>query len=1467
MASLLDAFGNQFKGVIAQVNPFDNGETYNSVMDKERRKRQQASQPQNTLQVGQASSRPLSVAQPKPTPQLSIANQSRNSVVNRTQPGFDPIKAAGELGGWIDKNVVKPAVDFGVRAGNTVALPVEAGVAAATGANKRPEVQQALYRKLNDSLVSPQIASGKATPQEFAKDFINAGVEASNYIPTKGVVTGLSKGLSLPNLGRSIVNNGKLAGVLGTANTANDVVQGRPITKESLATNYAAPLALGVGSEALGAGVRVGVRKGVDAARAQRLATLNKAAETKPVSGLPINKLVSHEGAPDRARVDQYKKEILGGKPVEPILVMKEGNKFGVEDGKHRLQAMTELGMKNVRAKVITEADRKKIIEGGFVKLPGARDVPAEQLDGYSGNANKGKANQLANSNDVNTPTLSSGRQNDLTMKTNDGRLVKQNNRPEQNQLQTGQAGPNSLENVSRSSRQTGLESSLPDSKALIDRSLANNTPNIDTKQYVADMNKAQKQALKSSNSLKEKTSDFKEKFIDDLAPIEDRLNKSIKSGANVSPDKNITYQLDRSRRAEGVTQAYIRDNGLDKIIQKVPDTKEFDQYLIARHAKELDESVTTGRNAANDAALVNQLGSKYGEAAKELYKYNQKLLDTSVEYGLISKDTARALKKRYPEYVPFNRIFNEDELSTLQGGNGKGNASLSQQGAVKKIKGSERTIASPLDSIIDKTRVVVEQGERNRAAQMLASYRQLPGNPFNLKEISKNETIGSRNTIAYLDKGVKRVFETDKEIADAAKNMTRQEIGLWGRIAAVPARVLRGGATTVNVGFAGANVVKDVVGAAINSRHPFRIADPQAFGKALAAALNHNGKYYQELMREGVSGTSFDMYRNPLKSNVAEIRSHKSVASRAAYNATHPAQWYRTVENTIGRSEDFGRALQYYSNKSGFKADGSSAKDAAILAADQARSNSTNFFRHGSVGKGINTAIPYWNAGVQGARIQGRRIKERPVQTIAKIGFVIAAPSATIAMNNYGNETSRAVMESIPDYEKESNIIIVGPGAKLNEATGRWDGVFKIPVPPQHIGVHKTIQDAVRSHFTGKEFDTLGNLGRITEDYTTVNPASLESTANRYIPQGLKLIAEPMTNTNFFTGNKIVPDSQKNLPAADQYNEYTSGTAKVLGKITNTSPRIIDNTIKSGMGGAGQNAVNLIDKGLAATGAISENDVKGKNVIDSVTNRFYGANSINPSDKADEQFDKLKKQVIATDAYKNASQYDKSRMLNRLETDLSAVSYSNSGKSETKLTKKQEALNKSGFDVNTYTDLSDKSGERESFAERYQTAKEEFDNKSKTWTAVQKTEKQKELRRLTVQKDYENDIVDLYGMGKDDIANYLAENDGKTDKAKQAELLYKYDRALYDAGIIKTMKFKNGLASGKGGKGGKKGTGASKLISLTQSVNKIKAPKTASAAPKSAQATQMKKAQLKTYAVSKTDNKSKAPQIKTSKA
>lgn len=762
------------------------------------------------------------------------------------------------------------------------------------------------------------------------------------------------------------------------------------------------------------------------------------------------------------------------------------------------------------------------------------------------------------------------------------------------------------------------------------------------TNDYVKEQVALQEKARKAGSpqgfaKLGATKSEAKTKLIDSFAPIEDTLNKS---GAKVAPEKNIKYQIDRALRADTIGSQYIKDKGLAKIIQTVPNTKEFDQYLIAKHAPDLEKNgIKTGRNLLADKQLVKDLGPKYEAHAKAVNEYSQNLLDKATEYGLISKELATHLKQKYPNYIPANRIFGEGELNSLPKGTGGGKASIGTQTIVQKIKGSSRQIESPLSSLIDKSVDVVKQGERNKAAQILTGYKDLPGNPFQLRELKDTETVGEKPVISVFNSGKVQRFETTPEIAAAAKSLNKQQLGLIGKILSAPTRVLRLGATGLNPAFALANVSKDTVSAFINSSHPLRasVANPKVFLQALKASTAHGSKEYGELVREGAGGTSFDIARNAPKQNVRTIRMQKNLPSKILYTTTNPAQLLRAAENTIGRSEEFNRAIQYFGNKQAGIKKGLTAEQARLTAADAARNNTVNFARAGDYGRVINSALPYLNAGVQGSRTLLRNLKDRPVQTTAKLAVTAFFPTAVITAWNTSDPKRRAAYDDIKDYEKQGNLIIVPPHPVKDAKTGKWN-VIKIPVSQEIANLNNIVRQGVEAGVKDKSINPASILGNTVAAGTSLNTQSPRQLAGQLTPQAIKPGIESLTNQNLFTGNKIVPDSQKNLAPRDQIGTGTSKTATKLGNALNLSPRQIDNAISTSTGGLGTSIV------------------KGRSLNEQVGGRFKGAQGQSAYDKADTKFSALSKQLQKTSQYQKMQPTEKAKALNRLQRDVTTA-------------------------------------------------------------------------------------------------------------------------------------------------------------------------------------------------------------------
>jgi hypothetical protein len=127
------------------------------------------------------------------------------------------------------------------------------------------------------------------------------------------------------------------------------------------------------------------------------------------------------------------------------------------------------------------------------------------------------------------------------------------------------------------------------------------------------------------------------------------------------------------------------------------------------------------------------------------------------VDAGLISRESADMLEKKFPHYVPFQRVFNEDEI--VDTFSSKGVAGLSKQTVVQKMVGSDRAIESPLESFIELTNKMVVQGEKNKAAKTIASYKDIKGNPFGLRKVSSTDEIPKdKGSITFFEDGKKHL-------------------------------------------------------------------------------------------------------------------------------------------------------------------------------------------------------------------------------------------------------------------------------------------------------------------------------------------------------------------------------------------------------------------------------------------------------------------------------------------------------------------------------------------------------------------------------------------------------------------------------------------------------------------------------------------------------------------------------------
>jgi len=220
--------------------------------------------------------------------------------------------------------------------------------------------------------------------------------------------------------------------------------------------------------------------------------------------------------------------------------------------------------------------------------------------------------------------------------------------------------------------------------------------------------------------------------------------------------------------------------------------------------------------------------------------------------------------------------------------------------------------------------------------------------------------------------------------------------------------------------------------------------------------------------------------------------------------------------------------------------------------------------------------------------------------------------------------------------------------------------------------------------------------------------------------------------------------------------------------------------------------------------------------------------------------------EIIASPEYKALSDEDKKRALDNAESDIKAVKKleilkqkSPESIADMKLTKNQQKLAEGGLlTASAYAKPSEGAGSTDTSQyykandAEYNDKKSEYERKLKAgeYTKVGKIKAENELKRLQVGKDFSKDVRDLYGLNKTDLSALL---ESDPDGARYAEQVIAYDKKLYEAGLIKYRKFKNGIAPSTGKGGGRGGSKKSKNWLPTSTTSKFNASASSSASRK----------------------------------
>ena len=220
--------------------------------------------------------------------------------------------------------------------------------------------------------------------------------------------------------------------------------------------------------------------------------------------------------------------------------------------------------------------------------------------------------------------------------------------------------------------------------------------------------------------TLREHTlSKFYTAVKDDLYPIA-KIEKAMSEGVPLVTAES-PYRLARLvRGAAGKAEQFLEHStfdwatfkdtgpGLRTILKPFEnDLNGFRAYAVSRRAEELHtRGIETGVPAA-EARIVVEAGGKYTEAFEQLQTYQGEMTRYMKDAGLISEKAFAAMLEANKDYVPFHRLFTGESSGAAGGG-------LSTRNPLRAIKGSERVILDPLESMIKNTYLYTALAERN---------------------------------------------------------------------------------------------------------------------------------------------------------------------------------------------------------------------------------------------------------------------------------------------------------------------------------------------------------------------------------------------------------------------------------------------------------------------------------------------------------------------------------------------------------------------------------------------------------------------------------------------------------------------------------------------------------------------------------------------------------------------------------
>lgn len=691
-------------------------------------------------------------------------------------------------------------------------------------------------------------------------------------------------------------------------------------------------------------------------------------------------------------------------------------------------------------------------------------------------------------------------------------------------------------------------------------------------------------------SKFKDFVENFRTQFVDDLAPLE-KLEKGVRG--KVASAESSLYKT--ARLFKGVpTKANEYVNSrlvpiIDSIEKSGYNYKDLGDYALAVHARDVNASgLKSGFTDDEINAVLQKFSTPEMEAARQqLVKTSTELLDDLAANGLINTDLPQILREKWPNYMPLFRHFDDDKIE-FAGGLSKALANVTSP--IKTLKGSERNVIDPIESMVKNIFKTINASDRNKVVQQLGKLADEDTLGQLVRRLAPGEERGRLNTVYERVNGKKVHYEVQPDVYKAIMDMDKESADFLIRMLQKPASILRAGAT-LTPEFSFRNPMRDVVQAYTVSASGFNpITD---FPRALFNILKKDDIYKQWLRDSGGYGNIVSMDRNVHREILNKII--KEPASKKFVNVISGKSLIGVLRSIADVSESATKLGEY---KAALRS-GATRPEAAYRSRDI-----MDFARAGASVRQANRIVAFLNANIQGKSKLLRAIREDKAKVTVRALKAVTLPSvgAYVAQKYMANDVQRQTIQDAPTWLKDTFWLIPVPGTNQ---------VARIPKPFDLAVVFANPVERAMDYAFNKDPKAFDDFASQTLSQLSI-PVMLT---------GLAPFVEGMANYSFFRQGPIIPEREKDLNFPDQYDIRTSEVAKGIAKGVNTitggegafknfgSPRVIDNTIRGLTAGLGTYATSAIDTLLEETGAVDKPERPSKKISEKPLIRAFLVN------------------------------------------------------------------------------------------------------------------------------------------------------------------------------------------------------------------------------------------------------------------